>query len=134
MMVPEEANRLPSKARRSAAHAGQPAGDNGWQHDAGGVHAVLRQLRVLHEAAIQFDSMGIEKEFRRIEPQAGRRIRFPIGPVTIVGAASRETGRHVTTSGRARPVWRVMPASVSAAAIRSASIAGVSRSMAPSGG
>jgi len=134
MMVPVEANRLPSKTRRSAAHAGQPAGDNGWRHDAGGVHAVLRQPPVLHEAAIQLDSMGIEKEFRLIEPQAGRRTQFPIGPVTIVGAASRETGRHVTTSGWARPVWRVMPAIFSAAAIRSDSIAGVSRSMEPSGG
>lgn len=58
--MPVEANRLPSKARRSAAHAGQPAGDNGWRHDVGRVHAVLRQLRVLHEAATQFGSMGIE--------------------------------------------------------------------------
>ena len=41
---------------------------------------------------------------------------------------------QVTTSGFTRPVWRAMPAMASAAAMRSASICGVSPSSLPSGG
>ena len=151
-------------------------------HEIGGILAINGKARVLHEAAVEFERIGIDQQLGGIEPEVLLRRIGSVRAVAVARAgkiarhfclpdlapqghgtarfggaieqaqldcfgqrsAHGEAGhpgcdlraerlRHVTTSGAVRPVCAAIPAIASAAAIRSASMAGVSSASLPSG-
>lgn len=75
--------------------------------------------------------LGLAREQAQVKRIGARRAHGEAGYAALDIRA--QPWRHVTTSGALRPVWAAIPAMASAAAIRSASIAGVSFPSRPSG-
>ncbi len=69
------------------------AGDDRLRHEVGGVGAEHREPGVVFEGAVQFAGIGIDEQFRRIEPGAVIGIVGTPGAVAVTGAGTERRHR-----------------------------------------